>query len=675
MNKNFILNSVLASVALALAAPVALAEDLTGKSGNNARFHGGDEILIQGFHWNVVRTANNNWYNILNTMTDQTGNSLKDLGVTSIWMPPPWRDWSSWSDATKGTSGGGEGYFWHDWNLNSQYGTASQLATLAAKLNTNGIKPIYDIVPNHRNRGVFNAENQYSYPGSKWRFGGTDNGDPFMNGDADLNTEDSTVWTDMKNAMNTLKNTYGAGGFRFDFVRGFPAAQVDSWMANTTDSGFCVGELWKAPDTQSQIKTWSDGAKCTVFDFALKTQINTGDITNLVYGLNGNPTADWRERAVTFIDNHDTGYSPGPNGGQHHWPAPDSIRDQAYAYILTSPGTPSVYWSDAFDWGRYAFLKSLIAVRKDAKVRAYSDIKFCISKAASNQQCARNNNQNGLVYVVNTGNTWSGKIVVGAIGSTMSNPNDVADGTFTLAASGSWGKIWVASSATTPIVVDPNPGTSVQRTMILIYAQTSSGQDMFVRGGIDHTWAQNNLSRTCTSSNMLCAVGHTIRNRLNNYTASWENGDSFMDWYGLQPGQGAGAEGTPFEWTTNNTSHYDSKNDRDGVAPTGYTDSGVGYFSGNTFGPHYWLWDVDLDCTNAVQVTGSSGTKVKLIEFKAYVKGGAGWEGNIDTNTFSINGETFTVYNTSSNNHYAVCGKLTKTSFNSNAMDVYTVPN
>lgn len=670
MKKNNLLKLALLTTALAASFPSAFAADLTGKSGGLARFHGGDEVLLQGFHWNVVRTNNNNWYSTLNTMTDQSGNNIRDLGVTSIWMPPPWRDWSSWTDATKGTSGGGEGYFWHDWNLNSQYGSAASLQSAAAKLLANGVKPIYDIVPNHRNHGIYNAENQYSFPGTKWRYGGTDNGDPFMSGDSDLNTEDGTVWNDMKNAMSTLVSSYSAQGFRFDFVRGFPAAQVNSWMANTTDTGFCVGELWKAPDTQDQIRNWSIPAGCTGFDFALKTQINTGDVSNFVYGLNANQNVDFRERAVTFIDNHDTGYSPGPNGGQHHWAAPDSIRDQAYAYILTSPGTPSVYWSDAFDWGRYAFLKSLIAVRKDAGVRAYSDIKFCISKAP---QCIRNNNQSGLVYVVNKGNTWGGKTLVVAIGSSMTNPNTVEDGTFTLVASGTWGKVWALSPTIPPIVVDPNPGTNIQRTQILIYAATTAGQDMFVRGGIDTAWAQTNLGRTCTSTNMLCALGQSILNRKNNYTANWENGDTFMDWYGIQAGQGAGADGTPLEWTTNNTAHFDSKNDRDGVAPTAYSDSGVGYFPGNTFGQHYWLWDVDLDCTNAVEVTGSAGTKVKLFEFKAYVKGGAGWEGNMDTNTFTIGSESFTVHNTASFNHFAVCGKLTKTSFNSSAMTVTAV--
>ena len=59
---------------------------------------------------------------------------------------------------------------------------------------------------------------------------------------------------------------------------------------------------------------------------------------------NGNPDPRWREVAVTFVDNHDTGYSPGQNGGQHHWALQDGLIRQAYAYILTSPGTPVVWW-------------------------------------------------------------------------------------------------------------------------------------------------------------------------------------------------------------------------------------------------------------------------------------------------------------------------------------------
>jgi len=46
--------------------------------------------------------------------------------------------------------------------------------------------------------------------------------------------------------------------------------------------------------------------------------------------------ADWPAKAVTFIDNHDTGST------QHMWPFPADKVMQGYAYILTHPGTPMI---------------------------------------------------------------------------------------------------------------------------------------------------------------------------------------------------------------------------------------------------------------------------------------------------------------------------------------------
>jgi hypothetical protein len=86
-----------------------------------------------------------------------------------------------------------------------------------------------------------------------------------------------------------------------------------------------------------------------VFDFALKERLQNGNVAEWRHGLNGNPDAAWRQAAVTFVDNHDTGYSPGQYGGQHHWPLSDPMRDVAYTYILLSPGTPTVYWPDMYD--------------------------------------------------------------------------------------------------------------------------------------------------------------------------------------------------------------------------------------------------------------------------------------------------------------------------------------
>jgi alpha-amylase len=48
---------------------------------------------------------------------------------------------------------------------------------------------------------------------------------------------------------------------------------------------------------------------------------------------------------------------------QQHWPFnPDKVV-QGYAYILTHPGMPCIFWEHAFDWGHYDALKDLVKVR------------------------------------------------------------------------------------------------------------------------------------------------------------------------------------------------------------------------------------------------------------------------------------------------------------------------
>jgi alpha-amylase len=154
------------------------------------------------------------------------------------------------------------------------------------------------------------------------------------------------------------------------------------------DQQFCVGEMWKGPSEypasdwrnkaswQDSLKDWSDLSRCTVFDFALKERMQNGSIAEWRHGLNGNPDPNWRKIAVTFVDNHDTGYSPGRYGGQHHWALPEERRNQAYAYILSSPGTPAVYWPDMYDWQRGNLIRQLIKIRKEVGIKADSPIRF-----------------------------------------------------------------------------------------------------------------------------------------------------------------------------------------------------------------------------------------------------------------------------------------------------------
>lgn len=76
---------------------------------------GGEDIILQGFHWNSSRNTPEKWYQVLARMAPVIGQD----GFTKIWLPPVWVDKSSWSDPAKGTSGGGEGYYWNDFDKNS----------------------------------------------------------------------------------------------------------------------------------------------------------------------------------------------------------------------------------------------------------------------------------------------------------------------------------------------------------------------------------------------------------------------------------------------------------------------------------------------------------------------------------------------------------------------------
>lgn len=362
-------------------------EDLEGNTPQGVRYEGGDEILLQGFHWNSTRLPTGDWYATLSAQAEQIG---KD-GFTGIWLPPPWRDVSRWSDPAAKTSGGGEGYYWSDFDKNSGYGSERQLKGAIAALQAAHVKVIFDVVPNHMNRkDIGPALQNVLSDRTAWRDGCAqcDTGEPFFEGDADLNIGNGKVSALFKDEFANLRDNYGADGLRFDFVKGYGADAVNDWMSSFGNTGFCVGELWRAPNEypvddwrrtaswQDALKDWSDHSHCTVFDFALKERMQNGALSDWRNGLNGNPDPAWRSIAVTFVDNHDTGYSPGSGGGQHHWSLPEHLRDKAYAYILSSPGTPMVYWPDMYDWPRGALIRELIALRRGAGVRADSPIVF-----------------------------------------------------------------------------------------------------------------------------------------------------------------------------------------------------------------------------------------------------------------------------------------------------------
>lgn len=78
----------------------------------------------------------------------------------------------------------------------------------------------------------------------------------------------------------------------------------------------------------------------------------------------------WPSRAVTFVDNHDTGSS------LQHWPFPRDHIEEGYCYILTHPGTPCVFYDHFFEGGLGDKIRELIKIRKNSKLNARSKVAY-----------------------------------------------------------------------------------------------------------------------------------------------------------------------------------------------------------------------------------------------------------------------------------------------------------
>jgi glycosidase len=351
----------------------------------------GQDIILQAFHWNLVKTQGtgtidggpDSWYAILL----KKAREIAAFGYTVVYLPPPWRDDSAWEN--DGKHGGGEGYFWHDFDLNSCYGTKAELVNLVTKLHSFGLKVIVDLVTNHRDHNRMQRD-IWPYPGPHWAKGGEDDGGSFMDGTADLDLDNPEVSARIIAAMDELTNDCGIDGWRWDYVWGYSVNDVLEWIKKSRCNEYIsIGEYWQSspnltndpmirhygPDEGTRILGWARDSGGLAFDIILKRQINTANPANLKYGLSARPDREDRSLVVTFVDNHDMGespYSPANGMGQQCWPCPQEFKSKAYAFILSMPGTPCVYWPDCFDWGHGEEIAALIAARQKAGIRADS---------------------------------------------------------------------------------------------------------------------------------------------------------------------------------------------------------------------------------------------------------------------------------------------------------------
>jgi len=352
----------------------------------------GRDVILQAFHWNLVKTQGTGtmdgrpqtWYQVLTGMVD----AIAGFGFTIVYLPPPWRDDSSWS--AHGVHGGGEGYFWHDFDLDSRYGTKAQLTALVTALHARGLRVIVDLVPNHRDADRMEHD-AWPRPGPCWAWGGHDTGGQFEQGAYDLALAHPVVYRRIREAMEELMDDCGVDGWRWDFVWGYGVDEVSGLIRDTRKvEYFSMGEYWQGDpdrpgdpliarygrDERARIIGWALDAGSCAMDIRTKAAIQTGDPRRLREGLCASRRYEDRRLSVTYVDNHDTGASPwsAANGwGQKHWECPAEFKSSAYAFILGMPGTPCVYWPDCFDWGHGETIRRLITARRAADIDAGSE--------------------------------------------------------------------------------------------------------------------------------------------------------------------------------------------------------------------------------------------------------------------------------------------------------------
>ena len=353
---------------------ISTSQETMAAEGWPANYNG---VMLQGFYWDGYADAQ---WSRLEKQVDNLSTTF-DL----IWIPQ--------SANCGGQSMGYDDLYWFS-NYNSSFGTADELKSMIQTFKAKGIGTIADIVINHRknvsNWVDFPAE---TYKGVTYQLQSTDicanddggkakteaaklglsvssNNDTGEDwgGMRDLDHKSENVQKNVKAYLKMLLEDFGYIGFRYDMVKGYSGSYTKMYNEDAKPQ-FSVGECW---DSSNTIKNWIDATDKTsaAFDFQFKYVVrnaaNNGDWSNLGKQNEGNwplvsssfNSGNYRQYAVTFVENHDT--EKRPDGSSNGPLTKDTLA--ANAYLLAMPGTPCVFLKH---WQAYKQeIANMVAVRK-----------------------------------------------------------------------------------------------------------------------------------------------------------------------------------------------------------------------------------------------------------------------------------------------------------------------
>ncbi len=335
-------------------------------------------VMLQGFYWDSYDYSQ--WSILENQASDMKGY------IDLIWVPQS----GKCLETTQVMGYAPYYYFDH----NSSFGTEAQLRSMIKTLKANGIGTIADVVVNHHQTNGWFGFPKETYNGVIYQFQSTDivanddkgkaatqaktegvslssNNDEGEDWDGcrDLDHKSSNVQSIIKAYVKYLKNDLGYTGFRYDMVKGFSGTHVADYN-DEAGIEYSVGEYW---DSNAKIENWinTTNKKSAAFDFQfrynVRDAINNNNWTKLNSTNNLMHDPNYRQYAVTFVENHDTEYRSVTE--QQDPIKKDTLA--ANAYLLAMPGTPCIFLPH---WRAYKQeLKSMIEARKLAGITNMSN--------------------------------------------------------------------------------------------------------------------------------------------------------------------------------------------------------------------------------------------------------------------------------------------------------------
>ena len=306
--------------------------------------------------------------------------ALAEAGVNVVWFPPP----SSSADP--------HGYMPGKWY---EIPHKQQLLDAVRAAREHGVLSMVDVVLNHRTATrVSNTTGDWtSFEAPDWEewavvrddwkcppdeqrafcpancssCGAADTGENACFA-PDVDHTNPRVQADVEAWLGWLRGALGFDAFRFDNTKGYAPEAVARYVAAARPA-LSVGEFF---DTNRDLLTgWlrRAGGAVSTFDFGLRYKLKdavAADDFSPLRDAHFGPMLHYAAgSAVTFLDNHDTA------GELHDRFGTAAALEQGYAFLLTHPGVPCVFWADWLGPTR-ATIRRLAALRAGAGVTSAS---------------------------------------------------------------------------------------------------------------------------------------------------------------------------------------------------------------------------------------------------------------------------------------------------------------